>query len=175
MKKYILISICIIAFSCTTSENKSSKITNEGFAIADDKYPAVIGNYINYLNNKDIEGIKSLVTDDIQVSSSNGNFTDGIVELEQNLNSWLLPGNYKWRGVWGVPFVYNSNDEFDGTVTFVGVFDIKSTTEDEINVRNLMINFIFQGDKIQRIYAHTREFNPSEKELVMKSIDDGNF
>ena len=93
--------------------------------IADDKYPSIVGNYINYLNNKDIEGIKSLVTDEIQVSSSNGNFTNGIVELEDNLKIGFLNGDYKWRGVWGVPFVYNSNDEFDETVTFVGVFGYK--------------------------------------------------
>ena len=175
MKKYILLLLCLIAFSCSTSETNPNDETNQGFNIADDKYPSIVGNYINYLNNKDIEGIKSLVTDDIQVSSSNGNFTNGIVELEDNLKNWLLNGDYKWRGVWGVPFVYNSNDEFDGTVTFVGAFDIKSTTENEINVRNLMINFIFQEDKIHRIYAHTREFNPSEKELVIKSVNDGNF
>ncbi len=174
MKKYILL-LCITAFSCSTSDTNSNEETNQGFKIANDKYTSIVGNYINYLNNKDIEGIKGLVTNDIQVSSSNGNFTEGIVELEENLKNWLLKGDYKWRGVWGVPFVYNSNNEFDGTVTFVGAFDIKSTTEDEINIRNLMINFIFQEDKIQRIFAHTREFNPSEKELVMKSVNDGDF
>ena len=89
MKKYILL-ICITAFSCSTSNTNSNEETIQGFEIADDKYPSIVGKYINYLNNKDIEGIKGLVTNDIQVSSSNGNFTDGIVELEENLKDWLL-------------------------------------------------------------------------------------
>ena len=97
MKKYILLLLCLIAFSCSTSETNSNNETNQGFNIADDKYPSIVGNYINYLNNKDIEGIKSLVTDEIQVSSSNGNFTNGIFELEDNLKNWLLNGDYKWR------------------------------------------------------------------------------
>ena len=90
MKKYILLLLCLIAFSCSTSETNSNNETNQGFNIADDKYPSIVGNYINYLNNKDIEGIKSLVTDEIQVSSSNGNFTNGIVELEDNLKNLSL-------------------------------------------------------------------------------------
>ena len=55
------------------------------------------------------------------------------------------------------------------------MFDLKSTNEDEVNIRNLMVSYIFEGDKIDRIYAHTREFIPTEKELVMKDITEGNF
>ena len=70
---------------------------------------------------------------------------------------------------------YGEEDDVDALVSVVGVFDLKSTDGNEVNTRNLMVSYIFEGDKIDRIYAHTREFNPTEKDLVMNDIAEGNF
>ena len=175
MKKHMLIAICFMALGCTSLEKNDADNQNQGIQIADTKYAETIGKYIDFLNDKNIEGVLSLVTENIEVNNSNGNQTKGIDELEKNLNEWLVPGNYKWRGVWGIPFAFYGEGDADPLVNVVGVFDLKSTNEDEVNIRNLMVSYIFEGDKIDRIYAHTREFNPSEKELVMKDVTEGNF
>ena len=177
MKKIILLNTIIALFvGCSSFKKDGVDNQNQGIQIADTKYTDIIGNYINFLNDKNIEGVLSLVTDDIEVNNSNGNQTKGINELEKNLNEWLLTGDYKWRSVWGIPFAYyGEEDDVDALVSVVGVFDLKSTDGNEVNTRNLMVSYIFEGDKIDRIYAHTREFNPTEKGLVMNDIAEGNF
>ena len=58
MKKIILLNTLIALFvGCSSFKKDGVDNQNQGIQIADTKYTDIIGNYINFLNDKNIEGV----------------------------------------------------------------------------------------------------------------------
>ncbi len=176
MKKLIFgVFAALIASACTQTAEPCPPTNDEvvGYNNLVEDFPGVeVGNqadvetwlqYLEYLNNKDLEGIASIDADSIEIHTTGGRHIVGSEAHVEALGEWIYDTDVTWTPVWGLAVKPKGSD---GNGSFVmAASDLTVVQEDSIIRMNHMFNAWIEEGKVQAVWIYKREF--TEKELDM--------
>ena len=115
MKKLILL-LALIAIGCNApvTEGHGFWAGGEGdetFVAGPSESTDVYNQFMDAHNAQDIEAIKSLMSEDIQIWHADGRQTEGRAEQLESLQSWFDETNPSFNPFWGMPYVGVKNAE----------------------------------------------------------------
>ena len=171
MKKYSLLTVLIIIFSCN-SKIKETKGTQIGIEISDKgerldlnagkmSTVTIWENYIDAHNKRNIETIKSMNAQEFKAYGPRGEFIDGSEAHAEFLSVWFKDNQPKWR-----PKYYIANeveDDKGNLMQWVTSGHDVTLTVDSLEVNVVQVHdALIKNGKIQKFYVYERAKQDSE-------------
>lgn len=168
MRKLLFIIILLVGFSsCQTNssvEKDQKLVIGHEFNEDGDKLNVTSGdvgltdiwiNYIQAHNQRNLDKIAEIDSDDIEVFRADGTVVRGVKAHIESLSNWFDDSNPNWKVIW---MVSNSVQKADGTAehwltTGNEFFD---TVEGEEIFINVIADVNFINGRIKRINIHNR-------------------
>lgn len=174
MKKYILLLLCIIAFSCTNMETKQTpRPTVIGYENDNgSKYDIVSGSissteivkaYFDAYNNKDLQAVYELEHEDVELYAHNGLMVESSKQ-HLELGKQFFESNQiaSWKITWSMSADVNFEDKpKENWVTSGIIVTFGKEEESKTSVSRVVDLMIVEG-KIKKGYIYQRELSESE-------------
>ena len=168
MKKYLFLFTLLISFvSCQTKSTKEKDkkiIIGHEFNEQGDKLNIISGDvgltdiwldYIQAHNQRNLDKIAEIDSDDIEVFRADGTVGEGIKNHTDVLSNWFETSNPSWKVIW---MVTNSVQKMDGSIEhwLTTGNEFTDTVDGEEIFMNVIADVNFVEDKIKRINIHNR-------------------
>ena len=168
MKKYLFLFTLLISFvSCQTKSTKEKDkkiIIGHEFNEQGDKLNIISGDvgltdiwldYIQAHNQRNLNKIAEVDSDDIEVFRADGTVGKGIKTHTDVLSNWFETSNPSWKVIW---MVTNSVQKMDGSIEhWLTTGNEFTDTVDGVEIfMNVIADVNFVEGKIKRINIHNR-------------------
>ena len=155
MKKYLLL-VAILFASCAEQKQEpktagySIRGEEESYMIGSDETTDFIRKWADAHNERDMEKILSMETDEIAIVGPDGSRVNGKEMHEQRLNEWFASEDPKWEMYWALPYAGVS----DNSTWIVAGHTMTLTIDGEEVKANSMIDAEFVDGKINRFFVY---------------------
>ena len=178
MKKiYSIVALSVILISCNNQQEKLQTETNGPVIIGsehiegrDGLSPIIAGDtslikkwedYVQALNDRNLEKIAKMITNDVKVYYSNGTEINGIKAQMENQSNLFATTNPKWKTTW---MIANSGQNKDGIVEpyLTTGSELTEIINGDTILRYLVIDTKWENGKLKLINAYTRARVPKK-------------
>jgi len=178
MKKVLLVGVVALGIvSCTQNTEPCPPVSEKtpvGFNNLTDNWPGTeLGNqsdveiwlqYLEYLNNKDLEGLATLQADSIEVHTANGRYIVGAEAHRAALSEWIYDTDATWTPVWGTA-VRKAGGDTTGSFV-IAVSDMTVREGEETRRVNNMFTVWIKDSKVQSFWFYKRDFTQKELDMI---------
>ena len=166
MKKLILL-LALIAIGCNAPiEGHGFWAGGEGdetFIAGPSETTDVYNQFMDAHNEKDMETIKSLMSEDIVIWHSDGSRVDGRDAHLEALQSWFDQTNPTFNPFWGMPYVGVN----EGETWMIAAHNTKTTVDGEDSYASHMLDIQVTDGLVTVSYTHLRA-HETRDDLVIR-------
>jgi len=164
MKKLILI-LALLAIGCNAPVTEghgfwAGQDGDETFVAGPSETTDVYNKFMDAHNERDMETLKSLMSEDIVIWHSDGRRVEGRDNHLETLQSWFDNFNPSFNPFWGMPYVGVNN----GETWMIAAHNIKMTVDGEDSYASSMLDLQVTDGLVSMIIVYNRQLPPPPDE-----------